>query len=708
MPRQVHSEGGGEQTLTVSGVMGHHVGRALYIVPSAVAWVLLPLIGYGLHRAWPGVLPSATVFLAGCAVAATEVCTNHRRGFIATVLPPALILTLVAWVATACLAGLHSWLIFIWAVFGISAMWSWNIHGHRTRTRPKDDTGSSGDISHLFAADAQVAGLKGLKVLKAEIGPHMAEGEGLMPAGQMTAQDLARQTKLIESAASVSGQGGLPPGALQIRAHEGGARKFRWTLSDPNVLNKPMPWPGPSNPGGSIAEPLVIGRWQSSEPLEYKITGHHLQGMGATGAGKTMGLMYNEIAETVTRYDAAVVAMDVTKRLQFVGPLEPCLHIMAIEDAHVIDVLNRLHRARLARTDWLGGLRLSKWEKGCGLTHVTVYLAEVPDIWTLVDKSDLDEGDMMDMLLSDVKADRSAGIRLVFDLQRSDWTQQPTLARGQLAKMCFGVLDEGDAAFGLSAAQQKAECSPETWGVRYPGKLFLDAPTINEKFITMPGRAWYWGEDSSLIAAHAEAYPASKRPMDHITSPILMGTPGQRLPVTVTPPAGWTDPTAGGVLLDRQPTGGTVWESRPAPVQPDRETVRLHSVPDKEQNVDDGGEEVQDVREDELENGQVRDDVVPVEVPEAMRGVRLGPPEVPEGSRLTPAAARSVFRTQLREWLASGKSRFSIEALLDADVEEHATRSRPWLYTEVQAAVDEGMVRSLSGYPEQWEILRAA
>ncbi len=695
MPRQVQVTGDGEQMVTVSGVVGHHVGRALYVVPSAVAWVLLPLIGALLHHAWPGFLPATAVVAAGCAVAATEVCTNRRKGFIATTLPPALIMAVVAWVAGVCWFGLHSWLVFLWVVFGAAACWSWNIHGHRSRNRPKDDDAPHGDVSHLFTHDAPLAGVKGLKVIPStvEITDHMAEGEGTMPAGQMTAKDLARQTHLIESAAHIT-KGGLPPGALQIRGHEGDSRKFRWTLSDPEVLNKPLPWPGPSMAGGSIADPIVIGRWQNSQLVEYKVTGHHLQGMGATGAGKTMGLMYNEIAETVTRADAAVIAMDVTKRLQFVGPMERCLHVMAIEDEHVIDVLNRLHRARLARTDWLGGLRLGKWERGCGLTHITVYLAEVPDIWTLVDKSDMDEGDSMDMLLSDVKADRSAGIRLVFDLQRSDWTQQPTLARGQLAKMCFGVLDEGDAAFGLSAAQQKAECEPEVWGTRFPGKFHLDAPTIPDKYITMPARAWYWGENSNLLAAHADQYPASARPLDHITSPILMGTPGVRLPVTVDIPAGWSAP--GAVLLDER--------------RPPRESTRLHSVPERPAPTVDP-EEDNDMEDDDTypDEGPVQDTGVPVEVPDSMRGQRLdGSTGPPDGIRMVPADARAVFRGQLRDWQASGKTRFSAGDLLEAEVDDRTSRSRPWLYQEIQAAIEDGVARSVGGYPEQWEIVTAA
>jgi hypothetical protein len=306
----------------------------------------------------------------------------------------------------------------------------------------------------------------------------------------------------------------------------------------------------------------------------------------------------------------------------------------------------------------------------------------------------MDEGDAMDQLLSDVKAMRSAGIRLVFDLQRSDWTQQPTLARGQLAKMCFGVLDEGDAAFGLSAAQQNAECHPEIWGTRYPGKLFLDAPTIPEKYITMPGRAWFWGENSDMIAQHAAAFPASARPMDHITSPILMGTPGVELEVTVPKPAGWR---ASAAILDR-PVSRLAGPAAPAGP---RESVRLHSVPAPAPNVE-------DLDDDPEEAADVQDDGVPVEVPDNMKGVLLGPPPVPDGSRLPPAQARAVFRAQLEEWFLGGKTRFSIEDLMDSDVDDRATRSRGWLYDEARAAVDEGWARSLGGFPEQWEITLAA
>ncbi len=50
-------------------------------------------------------------------------------------------------------------------------------------------------------------------------------------------------------------------------------------ISDPRAIRKPQPWPGPSKPGGSIADPLQPGIYQDSEVVSYAATGHHLQVM---------------------------------------------------------------------------------------------------------------------------------------------------------------------------------------------------------------------------------------------------------------------------------------------------------------------------------------------------------------------------------------------------------------------------------------------
>jgi hypothetical protein len=103
----------------------------------------------------------------------------------------------------------------------------------------------------------------------------------------------------------------------------------------------------------------------------------------------------------------------------------------------------------------------------------------------------------------------------------------PTLARGQLAKMCFAVDSDADAEFGLSQRQDDnpavspglwANCDADTVGMAY-----LDAPSIDTPRAGRALRTWNWASDTSAIRAHAETFSAASRPADPITARFLLG-----------------------------------------------------------------------------------------------------------------------------------------------------------------------------------------
>ena len=173
-----------------------------------------------------------------------------------------------------------------------------------------------------------------------------------------------------------------------------------------------------------------------------------------TGSGTSTGAGWTEAAEAVTRYDHAELVVDITKGMQFFGVLAPALHALITEDDQVGEFFTDVHACVKDRANYLAAKGLAKWVKGCGLTHLGFQLEECPDIILK-----LDELDLLEYFMSDVKAFRSAGGRWKLSLQRSDFTQMPTLARGQLAKWCFGVESPGDADFGLSEFQKNANCT---------------------------------------------------------------------------------------------------------------------------------------------------------------------------------------------------------------------------------------------------------
>ena len=317
--------------------------------------------------------------------------------------------------------------------------------------------------------------------------------------------DVVKNLRRVESAA------GYPPNTLSVTQNPDHAGIGNVVMSDPRIIKKLIPYPGPSHVGGSIASPISVGLYQDGTEVEFDVPGNQVQVMGQTGSGKSLGAGWGTLAEVVTRYDVAVWAIDVTKGYQTLGPLETALHRLATEDDSACELLEDVQRLIKPRTNYLAENGLSKWQKDCGLQYMMIWLEEVPDIVRAVGPKG------KEAWMRSVKAARSAGIGFWWSLQRADFREIPTITRGQAGKWCFGVSDEKEAKFGLTTIQQAAGCQPQLWGRNQPGTSYIDIPGIPVEHVSMPMRAWYWGEDATRIKAHAEQYPASARPYDAVT-----------------------------------------------------------------------------------------------------------------------------------------------------------------------------------------------
>lgn len=401
-------------------------------------------------------------------------------------------------------------------VGGITMALTWNI---RTVIRAKgwDQPGAITDpLAFLFGQGADKAGMKQVEAKTTKATEHKVEGDVQLEQGRQVAEDLQKKVAYVESGI------GLPPGSITTSIDPDDASKAKVVISDPRVMKRPIPWIAASRPGASIADAIRIGLWQDLDEVEYCLVNHHLQIMGQSGAGKSIGGAWNILAEVVTRFDVAVFAGDITKGRQTLGPLEEALHRFETTQAGVKVMVRDLQARVKERTDYLASKNLTKWKRGCGLTYWLVWFEEFPDIYDALTDAEQEK------FLSMLKAIRSAGGTIVMSLQRSDYTQMPTLARGQLAKMCFGVESAGDASFGLSEPQQDAGARPELWSNKQPGMAYLDAPSIPDGRIAMPLRTNAWGLDdkgefdderaSAAMRAHAAEWPASAKRVDETTA----------------------------------------------------------------------------------------------------------------------------------------------------------------------------------------------
>ncbi|MEU8035597.1 DNA translocase FtsK [Streptosporangium sp. NPDC049078] len=499
-------------------VATREVSKALlYFPPWAVAALLFG-IGSAFHTILrsddPKVVAWTTALITVCVMGLTGLTWNqsHARSTVGRLHTTLTTLAGGLWVCAATINGPTSMVTGrLILIGGVSMALSFNI---RTVIRQKqiDVQGAVNDpLKFLFGQGATAAGMPAIEARTTKATEHKVEGAVQLEQGRQTADDLQKKLPYVESGI------GLPPGSITTSIDPDDASKAKVVISDPRVMKNPIPWPGPSRPGASITDPIRIGLWQDLDQIEYVIVGHHVQVMGKTGSGKSIGGAWNFLAEAVSRVDVAVFAIDITKGDQTLGPLRPALHRLETTKEGARALLNEMQSQVKKRTDQLAAKRLQKWKEGCGLTYWILWLEEFPDIFdALTDKE-------QERFLSLVKAIRSAGGTVVLSLQRSDYTQMPTIARGQLAKMCFGVDSSADASFGLSEAQDDAGCRPELWSNKQPGMAYLDAPSIPDERIAMPLRTYAWGmaggtfddeRANAALAAHAAAYPAAYKKVD--------------------------------------------------------------------------------------------------------------------------------------------------------------------------------------------------
>lgn len=486
-------------------------------------WVV-GVLGYGLAVALhyilysPDTVAAWSSFVTICVVVLTGVTfgQSHARGPWGKTHTTLSTFLAGMWTVAVVIAWGNPIVWRVGVVGGITMALSWNIRSV-IRMKGLDQPGAITDpLAFLFGQGAERAGMRGVEAKTTSQGAHKVEGDVQLEQGRQTAEDLQKKIAYVESGIP------LPPGSITTSTDPDNASKAKVVVSDPRVMKHPIAWPGPSRPGASVADPFRLSLWQDLDELAYVIVGHHLQMMGMTGAGKGFGGAWNYLAEFISRVDGAVFAGDITKGEQTLGPMRSALHRFETTPGGVKAMLAGLQAQVKPRTDYLASKGLAKWKPGCGLTYWLVWLEEFPDIYDCL--SDKEQEQFLSML----KAIRSAGGTIVMSLQRSDYSQMPTLARGQLAKMCFGVENSADASFGLSERQQDAGARPELWTNAQPGMAYLDAPSIEEGRIAMPMRTFAWGLDddgefdderaNAAMRAYAAQWPAGGKEVDATTA----------------------------------------------------------------------------------------------------------------------------------------------------------------------------------------------
>lgn len=378
----------------------------------------------------------------------------------------------------------------IWVAGGLTVGGYWVIRDWTRGLAGDTDRagGTLGEISELTAvARSRTAG--------ARVDEHGTLSTDLaLPPGYSARRELATSST-AEALASMTD---LPVTAVRITPDADSARRARLEIATIDHLAEPRSWPGASQPGASIAEPLRAGVYGDGRDAVVNLTGcpdgsaEHLLVTGISGAGKTDGVV-GLVADGLTRRQVCWLVLDTRKAIQSYGHLAPYLWLES-DAKRVRLLLRRLAQVITARTTYLGEHGYKDWRPGCGLTYLIVVLEEAYD---LVDDGRYDQVAF---------AARSAGISLISSIQRPTYDTMSTSWRSQHAAFwCFGTRTADDATYGLPDALAGL-VHPEAWGKNKPGYSYLGGHGVTDDDVTRPLRSYRLDHLRDQLAAYVSAW----------------------------------------------------------------------------------------------------------------------------------------------------------------------------------------------------------
>ncbi|WP_327170023.1 sporulation protein SsgA [Streptomyces subrutilus] len=394
-----------------------------------------------------------------------------------------------SWVTCAALAGpMAGPMPHLFAIGGVTLAASWNIRQVLGRAIP---TTAVGDSSGLLDA----IGLAKLKLGKATV---TETGQVRMPftlEKGATAEELTKVLPNLESATDVR------PGGYRVERDPESHRHGVLVGVPVDPLSGTTWYPGPSAPGGSITEPLVVGTYDDTLPLEMVLPkGVHWLITGETGSGKTEAAM-DILCEVLTRTDVAVWLSDPVKRGMDLGGLFPACDWVAVEPDDVEAMATAVMQSTPARAEWLRRHSYRQWVPesavtqtstahscqagracGCaGLPFLLAWFEEAAEAFARLDE---------ELFKQAANQIRATGAALVFSLQRPSHDQMSTTVRAALPSALVFGLDERDETLALPGDVLDAGAHPGQWGAGFPGYCYLvEAGTALARQIT-PARTF--------------------------------------------------------------------------------------------------------------------------------------------------------------------------------------------------------------------------
>lgn len=641
LPMTYHPRGG--------GIGGYLVQRAAPYLPPWLLTAGTGLAALPAHSMWADSAAGAVgLTLASAALTATtwwagKATTPQRRLHSALTVGAA-----TSWLTAAALAGPGTGPIpSLYLIGGGALAASWNIRQMlRTRQDGEPAENSGGLLEKVGLAKTMITG--------STVAPNKATFQLQLPPGELTADDVAKAAPRLASALDVA--------PTAVRVHPDPDSHARATLSvvPRDLLKNTTPWPGPSAPGRSVADPIVIGVYEDGTPAVLYFPGDpatsrnamHLLVMGMTGSGKSEAALV-ALAELLSRRGVVVWASDPAKADQTLGPLLPALDWAALDMPSTVAMIEAITAAIPERTKWLAKYGYKQWEPACaetqadgspGMPYLVCWFEEAAK--TIRETDD-------DAFTGIAQEARSAGISLVISLQRASGTQISTDTRASLgSSWCFGVRDDRDAGFALPDEALDAGASPQSWRDKRPGYNYLAVNGAPEELWATPARAYLSSRDQ--LEAVVGAFAPVRAELDPVTTAAARKAAGDAFTGRTRPP-----------LTPGAPTT----TPRPGLADPD--------------DLDDADEGQADEDLDGIDPEQP--------LPPAMTVMRFGTPDGRPRQTVSTEEARQAMTDLLDEFEAAGMVEVGPKDFMD-HCDRHG-RTRGWVSGQVAAMVAAGRLQ---------------
>ncbi|WP_449477302.1 plasmid transfer protein TraB [Streptomyces abikoensis] len=494
-----------------------------------------------------------------------------------------------AWLTAACLAGPTAGpLPDLYLMGGPVVALSWNVRMIMRRNPDATGEGAGSDKGLL-----EKVGLARAQIGATAVEPNRVTAKVALAAGEQTSDDVSKSLPHIASALD------LPRTAVRFLPDPDSERRGELIIVPEDMLAEMAEWEGPSNLGGSIAEPLIIGRYDDGAPLVIWLPGDpaakrnstHVLIAGGTGSGKGDTAL-NLLSEILSRRDVIVWFSD-PKMFQDFAPLRPGLDWGAEGGTDTEVMVEAVKAVIPARTRWLGAHGYRQWVPeaaeqqndlghtcrqdgracGCeGMPFLVSWFEEAAN--TLRNLGD-------DAFTGIAQEARSAGVALVVSLQRPSYDQMSTSTRASLPSVIALGCDPRDEGFSLPDAVIDAGAHPGAWGNRRPGYCYVVSPGIPEDRYPSPGRTLAFTVRAvstlEILAAWAQRNGARADP---ITVGAASGVAGRAY--TGRPAPGTTEQPAESRVAGEEAdiNGGLLVDPEEAGIDPEEELPELEEGDD--------------------------------------------------------------------------------------------------------------------------------